>query len=81
MIMKSVAKSSNKCTGIFGSNAAGEIVPAHFHVPTSATAAEQKKVRFNFCLHVKKTPGQFGHNKVREWPRGIRMNKKGRMND
>ncbi len=39
MIMKSVAKSLYKCTGIFGNNAAGEIVLAHFHVPSSATAA------------------------------------------
>ena len=81
MIMKSVAKSSYKYTGIFGSNAAREIVPAHFHVPTSSTTAEQEKVRFNFCLHIKKTCGQFGHDEVQEWPCGIGMNKKGGMNN
>ena len=31
------AKSSLKCTGIFGSSAAGEPVPPHFQLPTQAT--------------------------------------------
>ena len=81
MILKSVTKSLYKCTGIFGGNAVGEIVLAHFHVPTSATAGEQEKVWFDFCLHIKKTCGQFGHNEVQEWPCGIGMNEKGGMND
>jgi hypothetical protein len=53
----------------------------YFQVHTSVTAAEQEKVWFNFCLHIKNTQGQFGHNVVQEWPCGIGMNKKGGMND
>jgi hypothetical protein len=73
-IMKSVAKSSYECTAIFGSNAAGELVPVYFQLPTSATSAEREKLRYDFCLHLKNTRGQFGHDKVREWPCGIGMN-------
>ena len=63
-IMKSVAKSSYECTAIFGSNAAGELVPVHFQLPTSATSAEREKLRYDFCLHLKNTRGQFGHDEV-----------------
>ena len=70
-IMKSVAKLSFECTAIFGSSAAGELVPVHFQLPTSATSAEREKLRYDFCLHIKNTRGQFGHNEVGEWPCGI----------
>jgi hypothetical protein len=53
-IMKSVAKSSFECTAIFGSSPAGELVPIHFQLPTSATSAEREKLRYDFCLHIKK---------------------------
>jgi len=81
MIMRSVAKSSLKCTCIFGSTAAGEPIPVHHQLPTSATLAEREKLRYDFCRHLKKTRGQFGHDEVREWPCGIGMNEKGGMND
>ena len=58
-----------------------EIAPTHFQVPTSAAAAEQEKARFYFCLHTKKSCGQLGQDEVQEWPCGIEMNKKGRMNN
>ena len=79
--MKSVAKLSYECTAIFGSKAAGELVPVHFHFPTSATSAEREKLRYDVCLHLKNTRGQFGHDEVREWPCGIGMNEKGGIND
>ncbi len=43
-IMKSVAKLSYECTAIFGSSTAGELVPVHFQLPTSATSAEREKL-------------------------------------
>ena len=45
---RSVAKFSLACTGIFGSNSAGECVPPHFQLPTSAVAEEREKVRYKF---------------------------------
>ena len=42
ILSRSVARSSLACTGIFGSNAAGECVPPHFQLPTSATAEEME---------------------------------------
>ena len=47
----------------------------------SATIAEREKLRYDFCRHLKKTSGRFGHDEVREWPCGIGMNEKGGMND
>jgi hypothetical protein len=43
-----VAKSSLACTGIFGSNAAGECMPPHWQLLTSLTQAEGEKIRLNF---------------------------------
>jgi len=63
-IIKSDAKSSYECTAIFGSNTAGELVPVHFQLPTSATSAEREKLGYDFCLLLKNTRGQFGHDEV-----------------
>ena len=79
--MKLVANSSFECTAIFGSSPTGELVPVHFQLPTSATSAEREKLRYDFCLHIKNTRGQFGHDEVQEWPCGIGMNEKGGIND
>jgi hypothetical protein len=79
--MELVAKSSYKCTGIFGSNAAGEAVPPHFQQPTAATAVEHEKVQLDYFVHIKKPRGQFGCDKVEEWPCGFGTNKKSGMND
>ena len=68
MIMWSVAISSLKCTCIFGSTVAGECIPVHHQLPILATIAEREKLRYNFCRHLKKTCGRFGHDEVREWP-------------
>ena len=70
MIMRSVAKSSLKCTCIFGSTAVGECIPVHHQLPTSATIAERQKFWNDFCHNLKKTRGRFGHDEVREWPCG-----------
>jgi hypothetical protein len=71
---RSVAKSSLACTGIFGSNAAGECVPPHFQLPTSATAEEREKVRYEFLIHILDTRGIFGCEEERSWPCTIGMN-------
>jgi hypothetical protein len=78
---RSVAKSSLACTGIFGSNAAGECVPPHFQLPTSATAEEREKVRYEFLTHILDTRGRFGCAEERIWPCTIGMNEKGGMTD
>ena len=78
---RSVAKSSLACTGIFGSNAAGECVPPHFQLPTSATAEEREKVRYEFLTHILDTRGRFGCEEERSWPCTIGMNEKGGMTD
>jgi hypothetical protein len=38
------AKSLNSCTGILGSNTAGQCVPVHWQLPLSATAEERKRL-------------------------------------
>jgi len=78
---RSVAKSSLACTEIFGSNAAGECVPPHFQLPTSATAEEREKVRYEFLTHILDTHGRFGCAEERSWPCTIGMNEKGGMSD
>ncbi len=59
----------------------GEAVPPHFQLPTAATAVEHEKVQFDFFVHIKKTRGQFGCDKVKEWPCGFGTNEKGGMNN
>jgi hypothetical protein len=77
----STAKSSLSCTGIFGSSTAGECIPPHWQIPTTATAVEREKLRVDFVRHFMKTRDRFGCEEVREWPATIGMNKKGGMND
>jgi hypothetical protein len=78
---RSTAKLSLACTGIFGSSAAGECVPPHFQLPTSATAEEREKIRFEFLIHTLDTCGRFGCGEERIWPCTIGMNEKGGMTD
>jgi hypothetical protein len=78
---RSKAKSLLACTGIFGSSSAGECVPPHFQLPTSVTAKEREKIRFEFLTHTLDTPGRFGCAEERIWPCTIGMNKKGVMTD
>jgi hypothetical protein len=78
---RSTAKSLLACTGKFGSSAAGECVPPHFQLPTSATAEEREKIRFEFLTHTLDTRGRFGCAEERIWPCTIGMNKKGGMTD
>jgi len=78
---RSMAKSPLACTGIFGSSAAGECVPPHFQLPTSATAEEREKIRFEFLTHTMDTRGRFGCTEERIWPCTIGMNEKGGMTD
>jgi hypothetical protein len=78
---RSKAKSLLACTGIFGSSSAGECVPPHFQLPTSVTAKEREKIRFEFLTHTLDTPGRFGCAEERIWPCTIGMNEKGVMTD
>ena len=52
---RSVSKFLLACTGIFRSSAAGKCKPAHFQLPTSATAEEREKIQYEFLIH------HFGH--------------------
>ena len=78
---RSTAKSSLTCTGIIGSSAAGECVPPHFQMPTSAMAEEREKIRSEFLTHTLDTRGRFGCAEERIWPCTIGMNEKGGMSD
>jgi hypothetical protein len=82
LTQRPAAKSSLSCTGIFGSNAAGEeCVPIHWQLPTAATTEDREKLRFDFLPHVSSTRGRFGCEEERVWPCTIGMNKKGGMNN
>ena len=50
-------------------------------LPTSATAEEREKIRFEFLTHTMDTHGRFGCAEERIWPCMIGMNKKGQMMD
>ncbi len=78
---RSVAKLLLAYTGIFGSSAAGECVPPHFQLPTSAMAKEREKICYKFLTHTLDTLGRFGCVEERSWPCTIGMNKKGIMTD
>jgi hypothetical protein len=78
---RSTAKLLLVCTGIFGSSAAGKCVPLHFQLPTSATAEEREKIRFEFLTYTLDTRGRFGCAEEKIWPCTIGMNKKGGMTD
>ncbi len=78
---RSVEKSLLACMGIFGSSAAGECVPLHFQLPTSAMAEEREKIRYDFLIHTLDTRGRFGCAEERIWPCTIGLNEKGGMTD
>ena len=50
-------------------------------LPTSATAKEREKIRFEFLTHVLYTHGRFGCEEERTWPATTGMNEKGGMTD
>jgi hypothetical protein len=81
LTQRPAAKSSLSCTGIFGSNAAGECVPIHWQLPTAVTTEDREKLWFDFLRHVSSTRGRFGCEEERVWPCMIGLNKKGGMND
>ena len=81
LTQRPAAKSSLICTGIFGSNAAGECVPIHWQLLLAATTEDRKTLRFNFLRHVSSTRGSFGCEEERAWLCTISLNEKGRMND
>jgi hypothetical protein len=81
LTQRSAAKSSLSCTGIFGSNTAGECVPIHWQLPTAATSEDCEKLWFDFLRHVSSTRGRFGCEEERVWPCTIGMNENCGMND
>jgi hypothetical protein len=81
LTQRPAAKSSLSCTGIFGSNAAGECVPIHWQLPTAATTKDHEKLRFDFLHHVSSTRDRFGCKEEKVWPCTIGLNEKGSMND
>jgi hypothetical protein len=50
-------------------------------LPTSATAKEREKIRFEFLIHTLDTCGRFGCGEERIWPYTIGMNEKGGVAD
>ncbi len=81
LTQRPAAKSSLSCTGIFGSNAAGECVPIHWQLPTAVTTEDREKLRFNLLRYVSSTRGRFGCKEERVWSCTIGLNEKGSMND
>jgi hypothetical protein len=54
------AKLLHSCTGIFGSNTAGQCVPVHWQLLFSTTAEERKWICFKFLCYMLNTRGRFG---------------------
>ncbi len=81
LTQRPAAKSSLSCTGIFGSNAAGECVPIHWQLPTAVMTEDREKLWLDFLCHVSSTRGRFGCEEERVWPCMIGLNKKGGMNN
>jgi hypothetical protein len=81
LTQRTAAKSSLSCTGIFGSNAAGERVPIHWQLPMAAMTEDREKLRFNFLRYVSSTRGRFSCKEERVWSCTIGLNEKGGMND
>jgi hypothetical protein len=50
-------------------------------LPTSATAEEREKIRFEFLIHTLDTCGRFGCGEERIWSCTIGMNEKGGVAD
>jgi hypothetical protein len=78
---RAMAKFSLICMGIFGSKAAGECMPPHWQLPTSATVEEREIIKFEFLTYVLYTRGRFGCAEERIWPASIGMNKIGGILD
>ena len=80
MAKRPVAKLAHKCTGIFGSNAAGECAPIHFQLVNQATTEDGRKLQFEFFKHIWYICGKFRRAEAKDFPCTVGMNEKGGMN-
>ena len=74
------SKTSYSPTIICGSNAAGEALPAHFQLKTSATESEREKLNIEFVGNCHDVWGQFGHTERKLLPCTYGMNERAGMN-
>jgi len=73
-------KSSYSPTIICGSNAAGEALPVHFQLKTSAKTQERERFNIEFMVHSQDINVRFGHDKVKSFPCSFGLNDKAGMN-
>ena len=74
------SKSTYSPTIICGSNAAGEALPPHFQLKTSAQTAEAQRISIEFIGNCKAVYGKFGFSSVRKNDCTFGMNDKAGMN-
>ena len=67
-------------TIICGSNAAGEALPPHFQLKTTAKDVSRERFNIGFLLHAKNINAQFGHEEVTSLPCTVGMNDRAGMN-
>jgi hypothetical protein len=75
-----VNKSGYCCTIIFGSNAAGEPLPPHFQLKSTAKTAETQRMSSAWFANTHMILVQFGFNGKQERPCTFGMNEKAGMN-
>lgn len=75
-----VNKSGYSSTVICGSNAAGEPLPPHFQLKSTAQTPENQRIGVEWILNTKDVVGQFGYNERRAHPCTFGMNEKAGMN-
>ena len=76
----SVNKSGYSCTVICGSSAAGEPLPPHFQLKTTAQTADKEKISIDWFTHSKDVLAKFGHPEKKDLPCTFGMNERGGMN-
>jgi len=73
-------KSSYSPTIICGSNSAGEAIPPHFQLKTTAKTDSRERFNMSFLLHAHNVNVRFGHEERRLLPCTLGMNEKAGMN-
>jgi len=73
-------KSGYSPTIICGSNAAGEALPPHFQLKTTAKTVSRERFNVGFLLHAQNANGKFGHNEVTSLPCTLGMNDRAGIN-
>ena len=78
---KVVAKSSQTMTMICGINAAGESLPPHFQIPTTAKSDEAKRLRADIALYMHYINGKWGFEEECQKSVTFGMNERGGMDE